>query len=46
MTSNRKRDNSNNALILTNYLKESLIGLTLGDLSLKNKKLLIIATSD
>ena len=31
----RKRANSNNPLILTEYLKEALIGLTLGDLSLE-----------
>jgi LAGLIDADG DNA endonuclease family len=32
---NRKRANSNSNLILTDYLKEALIGLTLGDISLE-----------
>ena len=31
----RKRVNSDNPLILTDYLKQALIGLTLGDLSLE-----------
>lgn len=32
---NRKRANSQSNLILTDYLKEALIGLTLGDISLE-----------
>jgi len=35
LKSNRKRADSNNTLILTDYLKEALIGLILGYLSLE-----------
>lgn len=31
----RKRANSDNTLLLTDYLKQALIGLTLGDVSLE-----------
>ena len=42
---NRKRANSQSNLILTDYLKEALIGLTLGDIYLpygQNKQLKIV----